>query len=184
MVGNHLARDIKGANQLGLVSVWLDWSPRRPKVPADPSERPCYTIKNPSDLLDLVASLETSLIMSTRDLLLAGVVSNPARCPSPGPGRPACSRSCISMRASPSCRWLPVIPCLPQDGPSPSFDRIDRAAPGRPAGRRAGDRICHLVGLGYPSPVRTGARLGLPGCARTFRCAWKAAGMASFMTSP
>jgi putative hydrolase of the HAD superfamily len=29
MVGNHLGRDIKGANLLGLVSVWLRWSPRR-----------------------------------------------------------------------------------------------------------------------------------------------------------
>ncbi len=61
MVGNHLARDIKGANMLGLVSVWLDWAPRRPKVPADPSEQPCYTIKNPSELLDLITKLESSL---------------------------------------------------------------------------------------------------------------------------
>ncbi len=61
MVGNHLARDIKGANQLGLLSVWLDWAPRRPKVPDDPSEQPCYTIKTPLELLDLIASLEVSL---------------------------------------------------------------------------------------------------------------------------
>jgi putative hydrolase of the HAD superfamily len=40
MVGNNLARDIKGANDLGLISVWLDWAPRRPKIPADPSEKP------------------------------------------------------------------------------------------------------------------------------------------------
>ncbi|RPJ43103.1 MAG: HAD family hydrolase [Chloroflexi bacterium] len=58
MVGNHLARDIKGANALGLVSIWLDWSPRRPKVPADPLERPCYTIKKPSDLMNIVERLE------------------------------------------------------------------------------------------------------------------------------
>jgi HAD superfamily hydrolase (TIGR01549 family) len=61
MVGNHLSRDIKGANQLGLLSVWLDWAPRRSKIPADPFEQPCYTIRNPLELLDLVASIEASL---------------------------------------------------------------------------------------------------------------------------
>ncbi|MCI0393807.1 MAG: HAD family hydrolase, partial [Chloroflexi bacterium] len=38
MIGNNLARDVKGANQVGMISVWLDWAPRRPKVPADDSE--------------------------------------------------------------------------------------------------------------------------------------------------
>ena len=33
MLGNYLERDIKGANELGMISVWLDWSPRRPKTP-------------------------------------------------------------------------------------------------------------------------------------------------------
>ncbi len=61
MVGNHLARDVKGANQLGLISVWLDWAPRRPKVPADSSEQPCYTIKKPLELLELVSTLEKTL---------------------------------------------------------------------------------------------------------------------------
>ena len=58
MVGNHLARDIKGANALGLISVWLDWAPRRPKVPEDESEVPCYTIKTPLALLALLDALE------------------------------------------------------------------------------------------------------------------------------
>lgn len=61
MVGNNLSRDVKGANELGLVSVWLDWAPRRSKIPADPSERPCYTIKTPLELLDLIDRLEKSL---------------------------------------------------------------------------------------------------------------------------
>ena len=61
MVGNNLERDIKGANQLGLISVWLDWAPRRSNIPADESERPGYIIKNPLDLLNLVADLERSL---------------------------------------------------------------------------------------------------------------------------
>ena len=58
MVGNHLTRDIKGANQLGLISVWLDWSPRRAKIPAEATEIPRYTIKTPAELLPLLEVLE------------------------------------------------------------------------------------------------------------------------------
>lgn len=58
MVGNNLARDIKGANALGLISVWLDWAPRRAKIPADVSETPQYTIKEPGALLPLLDELE------------------------------------------------------------------------------------------------------------------------------
>lgn len=54
MIGNNLERDIKGANQSGLTSVWLDWAPRRSKVPADKWEVPDYIIKNPLELLDLL----------------------------------------------------------------------------------------------------------------------------------
>ncbi len=61
MVGNNLARDIKGANALGMISVWLDWAPRRSKVPADASEIPQYTIKLPLDLLALLDRLERTL---------------------------------------------------------------------------------------------------------------------------
>jgi len=58
MVGNNLERDIKGANALGMVSVWLDWAPRRAKIPADASEQPRYTIKTPLELLPLLERLE------------------------------------------------------------------------------------------------------------------------------
>jgi FMN phosphatase YigB (HAD superfamily) len=58
MVGNHLGRDIKGANQLGIISVWLDWSPRRAKVPANPSEEPDFTIGQPMELLQVLDQLE------------------------------------------------------------------------------------------------------------------------------
>jgi len=62
MVGNHLGRDIKGANGLGLVSVWLRWSPRRSKVPADASEVPAYTIDTPMELLGLLDRLEAEMV--------------------------------------------------------------------------------------------------------------------------
>ncbi|HET9222536.1 MAG TPA: HAD-IA family hydrolase, partial [Roseiflexaceae bacterium] len=58
MVGNNLARDIKGANALGMISVWLDWAPRRPKLPADESEVPQYTIKQPLELLRVIDQIE------------------------------------------------------------------------------------------------------------------------------
>jgi putative hydrolase of the HAD superfamily len=58
MVGNNLERDIKGANKLGMVSVWLDWAPRRSKVPADTLEKPDYTIKLPLDLIGIIEKLE------------------------------------------------------------------------------------------------------------------------------
>jgi putative hydrolase of the HAD superfamily len=62
MVGNNLARDIKGANLLGMISVWLDWAPRRSKVPADQTEVPGYIIKEPLELLEVIATIEQSLI--------------------------------------------------------------------------------------------------------------------------
>ena len=58
MVGNYLERDVRGANAVGMISVWLDWAPRRPKVPADSSEVPQHTIHAPLDLLPLIDSLE------------------------------------------------------------------------------------------------------------------------------
>ncbi|MEM6431027.1 MAG: HAD family hydrolase [Deinococcota bacterium] len=61
MVGNNLARDICGANALGITSVWLDWAPRRSKTPANDGERPDHSIKLPIDLVDVLASLEIDL---------------------------------------------------------------------------------------------------------------------------
>jgi len=51
MVGNNLGRDVRGANALGLTTVWLNWSPRRRKVPNDPIEVPHHEIALPIDLL-------------------------------------------------------------------------------------------------------------------------------------
>jgi putative hydrolase of the HAD superfamily len=62
MVGNNLSRDIKGANGIGLISVWIDWSPRRSKIPADSSEIPQYTIKQPLDLLAVLEEIEITLL--------------------------------------------------------------------------------------------------------------------------
>lgn len=61
MVGNYLERDVKGANSLGLISVWIDWSPRRPKMWIDVSEQPRFTIKHPLELLQVLDQLERNL---------------------------------------------------------------------------------------------------------------------------
>ena len=58
MLGNHLGRDIIGANRLGMLSVWLDWAPRRHKVPKESLEVPKFKIKTPLQLLDVIAQLE------------------------------------------------------------------------------------------------------------------------------
>jgi putative hydrolase of the HAD superfamily len=63
MVGNHLSRDVKGANDLGLMSIWMNWSPRRAKTPLDDSENPDYTITNPSELLTLLENIERNLAL-------------------------------------------------------------------------------------------------------------------------
>lgn len=61
MVGNFLERDIKGANALGIVSVWIDWAPRRPKMWRDAAEQPRFIIKTPLQLLEILDQLEKDM---------------------------------------------------------------------------------------------------------------------------
>ena len=58
MVGNNLARDIRGANALGLLSVLIRWNTRYPGAPADPEEVPLHTVHSAEGLLRLVAEVE------------------------------------------------------------------------------------------------------------------------------
>jgi putative hydrolase of the HAD superfamily len=58
MVGNRLERDVRGANQLGLISVWARMTDRYPSEPAAPEEEPCYVISALPELLALVKRLE------------------------------------------------------------------------------------------------------------------------------
>lgn len=61
MVGNNLERDIKGANEAGLISVFLRWSTRRSHIPRDASEKPRFAIDYIEDLPDLLERIELSL---------------------------------------------------------------------------------------------------------------------------
>jgi FMN phosphatase YigB (HAD superfamily) len=62
MVGNNLSRDVKGANQVGITSVHLNWTSRYPKTSVDRNEQPDYTIGEPLELLELVERLNAQLI--------------------------------------------------------------------------------------------------------------------------
>ena len=58
MVGNNLTRDVRGANQLGLISVWFAWNERYPLEPADEEERPRYQVGSADELRALLAALD------------------------------------------------------------------------------------------------------------------------------
>lgn len=58
MVGNNLSRDVKGANEFGLTSVFFSWTDRRSRRPADPSETPHHVITAIGDLPPLLDRIE------------------------------------------------------------------------------------------------------------------------------
>ena len=61
MIGNNLKKDIAGANRQGLISVWLDWSPRYFHTVEEPDWQPDYTVKTPQELLPLLHRLNEQL---------------------------------------------------------------------------------------------------------------------------
>jgi HAD superfamily hydrolase (TIGR01549 family) len=50
MVGNNLSRDIRGANALGLRSVWIHRNERYPIEPADEWEKPMHVVHSSTEL--------------------------------------------------------------------------------------------------------------------------------------
>ena len=58
MVGNNLERDIAGANRLGMISIFYHWNERRRTQPLTAEEQPRHTIKNPDELLAVIAELD------------------------------------------------------------------------------------------------------------------------------
>ena len=57
MVGNNLARDVRGANAAGVVSVWLRHNERYPTTPADDAEEPAHSVRSFAELVSLLARL-------------------------------------------------------------------------------------------------------------------------------
>ncbi len=58
MVGNRLERDVKGARELGLIAVWIDWSARYEKRSHEPAAVPDHAISHPLELLGVIDRLE------------------------------------------------------------------------------------------------------------------------------
>jgi putative hydrolase of the HAD superfamily len=44
-----------------MISVWMNWSPRRSRIPAESNEVPDYSISCPLDLLNLLEKIELNL---------------------------------------------------------------------------------------------------------------------------
>lgn len=61
MIGNNIRKDIAGANQFGITSILIDWSPRYDMVPVNDWELPDYIIHKPEELLPLIEKLEKDL---------------------------------------------------------------------------------------------------------------------------
>ncbi len=61
MVGNNVKKDILGANQFGITSILLDWSPRYNMNPESSEQVPDYIIHKPEELLPLIEKLNASL---------------------------------------------------------------------------------------------------------------------------
>ncbi|GAU76666.1 HAD family hydrolase [Fusibacter sp. 3D3] len=61
MVGNNLKKDIAGANRYGLVSIWMDWSPRYFHEVEETDWTPDYTVKSPEALMPLLEKLNGQL---------------------------------------------------------------------------------------------------------------------------
>lgn len=58
MVGNNLERDIRGANDLGLLSVWLAWNERYAVTPASARDRPRYQVSDATELGFVLSALD------------------------------------------------------------------------------------------------------------------------------
>lgn len=61
MVGNNLERDIRGANDFGIASVFFDWSDRRRRTPNGTDEVPDHTIRCLGALPDVIDDIEREL---------------------------------------------------------------------------------------------------------------------------
>jgi phosphoglycolate phosphatase-like HAD superfamily hydrolase len=61
MVGNNLSRDIRGANALGINSIFFSWTDRRVRIPADAAETPDFIITALAQLPALLDRIELTL---------------------------------------------------------------------------------------------------------------------------
>lgn len=60
MVGNNLARDVRGANDLGLISVWMVWNPDYPTEASAREEEPLFQVCTAEQLERLLVALHSN----------------------------------------------------------------------------------------------------------------------------
>ncbi|WP_176086718.1 HAD family hydrolase [Martelella sp. HB161492] len=61
MAGNNLARDIRGANEFGLISLFVGWSKKRSHEPAGAAEVPDFSITRLDQLVPMIEAIEVAL---------------------------------------------------------------------------------------------------------------------------
>lgn len=61
MIGNHLERDIAGANQLGITSIWQSWSHKRSRVATTPDEVPDFVARTPGEVAAILSHIENAM---------------------------------------------------------------------------------------------------------------------------
>lgn len=67
MVGNNLARDIRGANEFGLHSLFVSWSKKRNQVPERPEDQPDRQIATLDGLVAAIDAFEMALPRDRND---------------------------------------------------------------------------------------------------------------------
>ncbi|MCQ2538145.1 MAG: HAD-IA family hydrolase [Lachnospiraceae bacterium] len=66
MIGNNLKKDIAGANRQGMISIWLDWSPRYFHTVEEPDWQPDYTVHTPEELVELLDQINEQLVVEKK----------------------------------------------------------------------------------------------------------------------
>jgi len=61
MIGNNIRKDVKGAKEFGLKTIWIHWNERYFSEPRDNSEVPDYTIKSLDELVPLIEKINSEL---------------------------------------------------------------------------------------------------------------------------
>jgi len=64
MIGNNMKRDVLGANELGLTTILVTYSPRYDMNPETEMETPDYKVKMPTELTGLLDALNNRLLQS------------------------------------------------------------------------------------------------------------------------
>lgn len=61
MIGNRLDRDVRGANILGLISVWFHWNERYAAHDRHWGDPPTYEVRTARELVELIERVESGL---------------------------------------------------------------------------------------------------------------------------